>query len=126
MKYTLENKDKITIIKLEGNLISEYENKALLDEVDEIISDNKSFFIIDLSKLENLNSSGLGGLITILTKSRKANGETYITNVSEKIKQLLIITKLNSVFNFAENIEDAEKQLAMQYKPETVKQNIKL
>ncbi|MBL4654396.1 MAG: STAS domain-containing protein [Bacteroidia bacterium] len=111
MKYTIENKNKIIIINLEGNLINEYENKGLLDEVDELISNKISFFIIDLSKLENLNSSGLGVLITILTKSRKANGETYITNVSEKIKQLLIITKLNSVFNFAENIEDAEKQL---------------
>lgn len=112
MKYKIEEKDKIHIISLEGNLLSEYENKSFLGEINLLIDEEKaSLFIFNLSKLENLNSSGLGVLITILTKSRKAGGDTIITGIPEKINKLLIITKLNTVFHFADTVDSAKKLL---------------
>jgi len=111
MTYNINSKNNVNVLTLEGNLISEYDNKDLLDEVTSNIELNGSKFVIDLSNLETLNSSGLGVLITILTKTRKAGGDAIITNISENIEKLLIITKLNTVFNFAEDLETAIKQL---------------
>ena len=54
-----------------------------------------------------MNSSGLNVMINVLTKSRKAGGEVAIANVTKKIKELLIITKLNSFFNVSESIDEA-------------------
>jgi anti-sigma B factor antagonist len=46
-------------------------------------------------------------MIGILTKARNAGGEVVITGLSPKIKQLLVITKLNSVFKITESIKEA-------------------
>ena len=51
-------------------------------------------------------------LIKILTKSRKSGGDVAIVNVSQRITELLVITKLNGVFNVCENVETAVTKLS--------------
>jgi anti-sigma B factor antagonist len=67
--------------------------------------------IIDLTEMEYMNSTGLSILINIFTQTRNKGGEVIITNIPEKISQLLVITKLNSIFNIEETVEDAKKIL---------------
>ncbi len=54
---------------------------------------------VDLKHLEYLNSSGLALLIRLFTRIRNHGNEMIITNVSEKISKLFIMTKLNTIFN---------------------------
>ena len=56
-----------------------------------------------------MNSTGLSILINIFTQTRNRGGEVVITNIPEKINKLLIITKLNSIFNIEETVEAAKK-----------------
>ena len=112
MKFKIEAKENVHVISLEGNLLGDYDNNGFLEEINRLIDEHHaSLFILNLSKLENLNSSGLGVLITILTRSRKLGGDTVITGIPEKINKLLIITKLNTVFHFADSVELAKKML---------------
>jgi anti-sigma B factor antagonist len=55
-----------------------------------------------------MNSSGLGVLITVLTKLRNKGGEVVLLNPSEQVKKLLLITKLNNIFNIFDSKEEAE------------------
>ncbi|MCB0494437.1 MAG: STAS domain-containing protein, partial [Cyclobacteriaceae bacterium] len=55
----------------------------------------------------HINSSGLGVLITLLTKARKVGGEVVLANPSAYIKNLLLITKLNTIFKIHPNQEKA-------------------
>ena len=64
-------------------------------------------FIIDLENVEWMNSSGLGILISTVTVLRNNNGSLRLINVSDKIKNLLKITKLNTVFTLHDNYEQA-------------------
>jgi anti-sigma B factor antagonist len=64
-------------------------------------------FVIDLAKVDWMNSSGLGILISGLTTVRNANGEMKISRVTDKIQSLLMITKLITVFSTYDSIEDA-------------------
>jgi len=67
--------------------------------------------LIDLAEMQYMNSTGLSILINILTQTRSKGGEVVVANVPEKINKLLVITKLNSVFNIKENIELAKTEL---------------
>jgi anti-sigma B factor antagonist len=67
--------------------------------------------VIDLSQVRYISSSGIGVLITILTKMRNAGGEVFLSSPSEHVKKLLIITKLNNIFNVFETLEEALEQL---------------
>lgn len=109
--FTSEEKNNVRIFHLEGSLMESQHATTLLEEINELIANDTGKFILDLQELKYMNSTGLGVLISILTKARKAAGEAIICNVPVKIRELLIITKLNTVFTVADNIEQAMKMV---------------
>lgn len=64
--------------------------------------------VVDLEQVRYMNSSGIGVLITLLTKIKNNKGKMVLVNPSEQIVKLLEITKLNTVFTIADSIEDAK------------------
>lgn len=107
MKFSSEIKEEILIIRLEGDLIGENDGAAILAKATDAIQDNVLKCVIDISKLRYINSSGIGVLITILTKFRNKNGEVFLMNPSESVQKLLVITKLNAIFQIARTEEEA-------------------
>jgi len=107
MNYKSEIKDNILIVNLSGDLIGEDNGFALLELVNDSISEKRVKCVIDISDLRYINSSGIGVLITELTKFRNKSGELYLVNPSESVRKLLIITKLNAIFNVASTINEA-------------------
>ncbi len=63
--------------------------------------------IIDLSKVEVMNSSGLGMLVNALSNLKKQNINLYLTNVPQKVMKLLQITHLDKVFKIYNDLETA-------------------
>lgn len=108
-EYTYSQQEKFVIVSLSGNLIEKIEAMDLLYDFDKWLSEGQRIFALNLEQLHYMNSSGLGILINLLTKSRNKDGEIVIYNVSEKVKDLLVITKLHQVFNVADSYEDAVK-----------------
>lgn len=104
-EYKIIKQGQIHILTMKGDLIEKSQADQLMQEINDIILNNNIRFVIDLGALKYLNSSGLTILIQILTKSRKAGGETVIANVGKRIKELLVITKLNTVFTVADTVE---------------------
>jgi len=109
--YTLEEKDGLAIFKIIGNLIEKSQAIPLLEDVEECIMKDINEIILDMTDFRYLNSTGLNIFINILTKARRSGGEVVICSVSPKIKELLIITKLNTIFLVSDHLEDAIKLL---------------
>ena len=101
--------DKIAVYKLSGKVMDKEETDELLGSIDGNTFNGVIYFILDLSKLEYINSSGLNALINILTKSRNAGGDTILCAVNEKVSKLFLITKLNTLFTITEHEADAKK-----------------
>jgi anti-anti-sigma factor len=102
-QYTIGSRNGVGIARLQGRLLEKYEAAALIDEVKEKIAGGILNFVIDLRKLEYLNSNGLNVLINMLTISRNAGGDAIICNVSPKLKNLFVITRLDTVFQMTGN-----------------------
>ena len=108
MQYTFErHSDTIGIFQLEGNLIGERDGMELTDVTKEELQDGLRYFVIDLSQLQHINSSGLGALTMLLTKIRKKEGELVLVQPSDYIRNLLVITKLDRIFTIYASVEDA-------------------
>ena len=98
MKYTSEIKGDVLIIRLSGDLIGENGGANILDVAATAIQQQIKQCIIDISDVRYINSSGIGLLITVLTKFRNKGGEVFLLKPSESVKKLLVITKLNAIF----------------------------
>lgn len=107
MKFNSEIKKEVLIIRLEGDLIGENDGTTLLAKATDAIQEKVLKCVIDISKLRYINSSGIGVLITILTKFRNKGGEVFLLNPSESVQKLLVITKLNAIFQVAKTVEEA-------------------
>ncbi|HTH57480.1 MAG TPA: STAS domain-containing protein [Cyclobacteriaceae bacterium] len=110
MNFAQEIKNKTLILRISGDLIGEDSGTQLVGTVNEAMSHEVFTCIIDISELRYINSSGIGVLITILTKFRNKGGEVYLMNPSESVKKLLIITKLNSIFQIVKSEEEAVRK----------------
>jgi len=111
MKFTHEVDREIFILKLIGDLIGENRGPELVELANEQIEEGIKLCAIDISEVRFINSSGIGVLITILTKFRNVEGEVVLINPSEQVKKLLIITKLNAIFTIVEDKEAGIKEL---------------
>jgi anti-sigma B factor antagonist len=101
-------KDQL-IIRLTGDLIGEDNGTNLLEIANSAIQNQVLTCIIDISKLRYINSSGIGVLITILTKFRNKGGEVYLMKPSENVQKLLVITKLNAIFQIVQSEAEVSK-----------------
>ena len=111
MTYNYETKQDVLLLSLSGDLIGEDKGAELMEVVNNQMNDSILKCAIDISELRYINSSGIGVLITILTKFRNKGGELCLINPSENVSKLLIITKLNAIFSIVDTEEEAFEQL---------------
>ncbi|HEY0742007.1 MAG TPA: STAS domain-containing protein [Chryseosolibacter sp.] len=97
------------IIRLAGDLIGEDNGASLLEIASNAIQNQVLTCVIDISKLRYINSSGIGVLITILTKFRNKGGEVYLMKPSDNVQKLLVITKLNAIFQIVQSEAEISK-----------------
>lgn len=91
----------------DGDLIGENNGPDLVELVNDALSKKILYCFIDIENVRYINSSGIGVLITILTKFRNKGGELFLIKPSEHVKKLLIITKLQAIFNIVDSEQAA-------------------
>lgn len=107
MNFAQEIRSNTLILRISGDLIGEEKGTQLVSMVNDAVSHKVLTCVIDISGLRYINSSGIGVLITLLTKFRNKGGEVYLMNPSESVKKLLAITKLNAIFQVVASEEEA-------------------
>lgn len=109
MNFTHTIQDNRLLLNLSGDLIGEDNGAAVIEVVTNAIHAKALTCIVDISELRYINSSGIGVLITILTKFRNKGGEVYLMRPSESVQKLLVITKLNAIFQIIQSETEVVK-----------------
>lgn len=112
MKTKVSERYEAVVIELKGNVMGGEDTKAFNDLLHKLIDEGKKNIVVDLSDVKFMNSSGLGMMIGGLTTMKKAGGNLKLARVTEKIESLLIITKLITIFEFFDNVDDAIKSFS--------------
>ena len=111
MKYTKEIDDKTLKLHFTGDLVGENNGSEIVELVNDSIANGVTYCLLNISEVRYINSSGIGVLITLLTKFRNKNGDLCIIKPSEHVNKLLIMTKLQAIFNIAESEEEALRKI---------------
>jgi len=106
-KFSTDPHGDYAVINMEGDLMDRNQAAPMLEEVEHLIHEDCKSFVISMESTRFLNSTGLNVLISVLTKSRKAGGDTFVCCVPQKINELFNITKLNSVFTISPSVDEA-------------------
>lgn len=107
MQINEQMKGDVAVISLKGKLMGGPETTAIHDKVKDLVDNNIKKVVIDLGKVKWMNSSGLGVLMGSMTTLKNANGELKLANVTDKVKSLFMITKLITIFDTHDSIDEA-------------------
>ncbi len=106
-KAELSVKDTVLIVSLEGKVLEESVLKQLLSDIDRQLGDVKGKLIIDIEKLDYINSTGINFFIKALTKARVKNGDLILSGAQGSVLTIVQVSKMNEVFTMTETIEEA-------------------
>ena len=101
---------EIAILTLEGRL--DLTSSSSLKEASKEVMDNDSKrMVLNLDKVDFINSSGLGALVSILKEVRNSQGSMKLTNLAPYVKEIFDVTQLSNIFE----IFPDEKQALSSY-----------
>lgn len=107
MQLSEREDNGVAILMPSGKIMGGPDATILREKIHELVKGGKLQVVIDLAKVDWMNSNGLGILISGMTTLRDNNGDLKLANVTEKIQSLLTITKLITVFEAYESVPDA-------------------
>jgi len=105
--------DGVLYLTLSGDLIGSPDTQLLLASVNEYLGDTVTNCAIDLSQVRYINSTGIGVLVSLLTRFRSRGGELILINPADHPRKLLALTKLNNIFTIAATQADARQQFTL-------------
>jgi anti-sigma B factor antagonist len=104
-----EMKAGVSILEIKGKLMGGDETTEIHNRVKELVANGVTKVVIDLGKVSWMNSTGLGALMSSLTTVKNAEGELKIARATDKVKSLFMVTKLITIFDSYDSVEDALK-----------------
>ena len=107
MKMTESESGGVVILEMSGKIMGGPDATLLNDKLHELIEVDKTKIVANLKGVNWMNSSGLGILIGGLTTMRNSGGDLKLANITDRIQSLLMITKLLTVFESFDTIDQA-------------------
>jgi anti-sigma B factor antagonist len=93
----------VTILDIHGRIVLGEEIGHLRNAVRHLIADGKKKIILNLGGVDYIDSSGVGELVGSFTTVRNAGGELKLLNLTQKVHDVLHVTKLYTVFDIKDD-----------------------
>ncbi len=97
----------VTILDMNGSVRMGEGAISLRNSIRGLVDQGKKKILLNLSGVKNVDSSGIGELIANYTTISRDNGQLKLLNLTDKIRDLLVITKLLTVFDSYDNEAEA-------------------
>lgn len=105
MALTIDTREvgQVAILDVRGRIVLGDEIHQLRDAVRGLVSEGKTKIILNLAEVDYIDSSGVGELVGCFTTVRNAGGELKLLNLSQKVHDVLHVTKLYTVFDIRDD-----------------------
>ena len=97
----------VTILDMTGKVTIGEGSVALRSAVRRLMEEGKKKILLNLSGVSYVDSSGIGELVSSFTTINREGGQLKLLNLTQKIQDLLAITKLLTVFDVYEDESSA-------------------
>jgi anti-sigma B factor antagonist len=104
--------DDVTILDLKGKMTLGEGDELLKDKINSLASQGHKKLVLNLEGVPYIDSAGLGEIVRTYTSISRQGGKLKLLNVSKRIYDLLVITKLVTIFDSYENEEEAVRSFS--------------
>jgi anti-sigma B factor antagonist len=107
MKIEKRKKGNVTIFDLKGKILFGDGIEELRQSINALLKENEKQLVLNFAEVPYLDSTGLGEVVRSYTTLKKEGGTVKIANLTNKVKDLMMVTKLITVFETFENETEA-------------------
>jgi anti-sigma B factor antagonist len=100
-------RESIVILKLEGRITVGSEAALLREKIAALNAAGMRNIVLDMGEVHYIDSTGLGALVMCATTLRKNHGNLKLLNVNRRGAELMVMTKLATIFEFFNDEQDA-------------------
>jgi anti-sigma B factor antagonist len=111
MKFTDHLEGDIVTFEFSGKIMGGDQTTLFHGKVHEYLNLNKKKIILDFAKVDWINSVGIGMLVSAYTSVKNAKGRLALVNI-DKIENILVLTRLITLFEHYDTSNDARKALS--------------
>jgi len=111
LKLTTRDQDGVTVILCNGRIVFGEESSQLRDQVKNHLAQSKKI-VLNLGGVSYIDSGGLGILVALYTSARSCGGDIKLANLTQRVGDILQITKLSTVFEVYEGEQKAIEAFA--------------
>ena len=98
---------KIGIIEVKGSLIGDKDTDDFRAAVADMVEQGNKQLVIDLHKVNYMNSSGIGSIIAVHSTYSKSGGMVKLAGLSNNVQSLFVATKLITIFDTFDTVDQA-------------------
>jgi len=109
LKIVTREVGRVIILDVRGRIILGDELNTLREAIHSLIGENKKKIILNLAGVDFIDSSGVGELVACFTSVRNTGGELKLLNLTQKVRDVLHVTKLYTVFDVRDDEFNAVK-----------------
>jgi len=126
MKWTASTRLEggVTIVDLSGRIVLGEGSTGLRDLVRNLVSEGIKKILLNLRNVDYIDSSGLGELVSAFTSMRSQGGELKLLNLTKRVRALLQITKLLTVFDVTDDESTSVKSFSPVICPSSLREPI--
>jgi anti-sigma B factor antagonist len=99
----------VTVMTLSGRITLGDESHQLRNRIKAALGKGKKRLVLDLGDVTQIDSAGLGTLVSAYTTAANSGGQMKLAKLTKKFSETLAITKLVTVFEVYDSVEDAVK-----------------
>ena len=103
LKFNTRQVDGVTILDLSGRITLGDGSVTVRDAVKDVLGKGSKSILLNLAKVDYIDSSGLGELVGAYTTVKNQGGELKLLQLTAKVHDLLQITKLYTVFDIKDD-----------------------
>jgi anti-sigma B factor antagonist len=101
------DREGISILDLKGRLVVGDPSVRLREKMTDETNQGVRRVILNLDGVEYIDSTGLGSMVICFTSLQRAGGTLKLMNLNRRNVELLVLTKLSTVFEVFQNEQDA-------------------
>jgi anti-sigma B factor antagonist len=109
MTTSIRQAGSVTIVDVGGRVELGQESAAIRDLISNLLSQGHKQILLNLADVDYIDSSGLGSLIGSLASVRKQGGELKLLNLTDKVVDVMQVTRLYTVFDVTTDEASAVK-----------------
>jgi anti-sigma B factor antagonist len=111
LRLSTRTAEGVLIVDCAGRIVFGEESAYLRDTVKKLIPENNRL-VLNLSGISYIDSGGLGTLVALYTTARNSGGAIKLANLTQRVGDLLQVTKLVTIFD----IYDGEEQAVQSFR----------